>query len=357
MNLKFKRYIAITSFGVVFYTLAWFYAAHHFKNAIKDLPYKEENQQFSFKESHIEGFPFQLKAILTDINFSYKIKNSLLDIGIDLSADTLKLSSNFLANKIIVTFPGKLSFIVNNGDKESKFDIFSDKEHYLELHEKNLVNIHKIIYKLYSSEAITIDEFKLRELFYKSKKLNFINKDTNQEIFDSASEIRLKINHNDDEVNAISLKTNNFINIKDSEFVGYNFKELSTNIDVSTKVKPYGNILSILSANFNLLNLKIDNFSLNLNGKAKNDTNGKPEIDILLKILDFNNFINSLETQKLLSQEKSTILKDLIKNITGESEVNNADIKIYSAHDESTRIGNIDTKTFSAYLNQLIIGK
>ena len=357
MSLKFKRYLALTLFFISIYTAAWFYAAHHFKNIVKDFAYKDDNQEFSFKDMHIGGFPFELKANLTGIDFKYKVKNILLNVSLDLSADTLNLSSNFLANKIVVTFPENLSIAIHNNDQISKFDILSDKEHYLELHEKNLVNIHKIIYNLYNSKAITFDNFKLGEVFYKSKKLHFINKDSNQEIFNSASNIKLQIQHKSDEINGIYLKTNNSINITDSKFVGHNFKQLSSIIDVSTKVKPYGNILSILSANFNLMNLNIDNFFLKLTGKAKNNADGKPEVDLSLKIADFNNFINSLETQKLVSQEKIGILKDLMKHITGETEVNNTDIKIYSAKDESIRIGNIDTTTLSAYLHQFIMGR
>ena len=357
MNFKFKKYIGAVIFFISVYTAAWFYAAHHFKNIVKNFPYKEANQEFSFKDMHIGGFPFELKANLTGIDFKYKVKNILLNISLDLSADTLNLSSNFLANKIVITFPENLSISINNNDKVSKFDILSDKEHYLELHEKNLVNIHKIIYNLYKSKAITFDTFKLGGIYYKSKKLHFMNKDDNQELFNSASDIKLQIQHKSDKIDGIYLKTNNLINIIGSKFVGHDFKQLSSNIDVSTRVKPYGNILSILSANFNLVNLKIDNFSLKLTGKAKNNTDREPEVDLALTITDFNNFINSLETQNLVSKEKVEILNGLMKHITGEPEINNTNIKIYSAKDESIRIGNIDTETLSIYFHQLIMGR
>ncbi len=361
MFLKSLKSKIITIFLLILtlcYVAAWFYAADHLKKIASNFQYKNENTNLSFDKIEVSGFPFALEAELSDIRFGYHLHNSLIHLGLDFISDSVKLKTNILFTKALIKFPEQSSIIITNDDKILKFKIKSDEEHYLQLTEKSMFNTYKALAYLYTSNNVFLENLNLERIEYKSKGLNFIDADTLKEILTTNSALDLKIGYKSDAINHFAFKTEHLINILDNKYVNHNFKQFSSKIDISTKLKSYGEILSILAADFNIVNFKLDDFSLTLNGHAKNNKNDSKDnsnsVDLNLKIVNLQKLITQLINENTLSPERTSILQHFMKAATGEEEVNDAEIKIYNSKDNSIRVGNLDFINAKAYLHQFL---
>ena len=353
---KLKLLLAISLSLIAIYIGSWFYAAHHLEKTLKNFPYQTNSQTLSFKSIKVSGFPFKLKARITDPNFKYQLKNSFADVSMDFSSDYLKTETNLLLNHIKFFFPKKssLTFILN--DKVSKLDIISADNHYLNLHEENLINSHRIIQALYQHKKLTDLDFSLEKVTYHAGDLHLIDQIKTQEAMNIQADLSaLKQPISATKINW-TLKTNNNINILDSSYVGHKFRKLASKIDLSAILKPHQNIFSILAVDIKFLQIEIDQFKSILIGHAKTEKQ-KLDVDFILKLKDWKYLTNQLIEQKIISTDKSIVLSSFMKAITGEEDINDIDIKIYSSNDGELRIGNADMDVFSSHIQQFIMSQ
>lgn len=347
----------LTVIVVILYTSIWFYVTSQLENRLKNLQYKTDNISFIFSDVQISGFPFYITAKFKDIKFNYNKNNKAASFAIDFISDTLEVKSNILFSTFSIKFPKESLIDIFSNKKIFKLKIIADDTHYFEVNEKSLTNIPLIIAYLKDQNIDLFKDIGLAKARYTSTNLRFIDAVTNKEIFNNSSNLELKISYKKDNISGLALKTNHNIEFIDNEFVGHKFKRLISHIDIATKVKPYDHILAFTAADFNIVELVVDNSSIKLKGTSEINKDKTTYTDMSLKLTNFQAFIKNMLEQGKLSQGKLDVLKECLKQTTGDEKADNIEIKIYNSKDNELRIGNIDSANFKSYIHRFIVSE
>lgn len=355
-SLIIKLALALLFLFVVSYSIAWFYLANKFEAQVKNLQYKTENILFSFSDAKISGFPFWITAKLKDIKFNYnKNLKASESPSLDFLSDSLEVKTNILFNKIRLTLPKESLIKIFNNKNIIQIKIQNDNTHYLELKEKSFFNTNLILSYLKTKDTNLFKNISLKKAIYNSTNLKFINASKDKEIMSNSADLELSFSYKKDKVSGIALKSYYDIKFIESEFIGHKFKNFSSIIAIDTEVKPYGSILAFTAANFNMVKLKIDDSFIQLNGISKLNEDSSSNTDMVLKLHKLQDFIDNLSNQKIISQERIDIIKELVKQTTGnDTMIDNLEVKIYNTKENEIRIGQISSIDFKSYLHRFM---
>ena len=356
MNSKRNKYLIVTALCLSsIYTGAWFYVANSIKKTLNNFAYQTEDQGLSLGQTDVSGFPFKITVQAKDFKFRTKFSgNSIIKAGLSYSADSFEASTNILFNSFKLSFPKKSSVSFHYDDKISEYDITSNENHYLEIKDSSFIKTHKIISAILKSENLSFEDFQIDSVKYYSEGSAFFEKNTNNQIFQNSNNLEALYSYKADRLISLDLKTDNKTKIIDSKYLGYEIQNINNKLDAAITFKPNKEESSIQGVNLGLMEVEVDNFSFQVNGAAKRENN-QLNIDFNIKLKEFDSLIAKFTKPENASNNKYEIIKNLVKEVAGKDDVNEAEIKIYSSKDGSIRIENTDFNGISNHLQQLFM--
>ncbi len=340
------------------YSGLWFWSAHQLKQKLKETIYSSERTTLSFNKVKIYGFPFKLKAKINNLYFRYRFNNNIFNLSFEVFANDLTVKTNLFFNHAMISFPNKSALIFTRDNKASKFEISSDHNHYLEIYDANLINLHKIVKSLYHKKLPESSEFNLERIVYHSKNLNFTDQDNKTAIMNSDANIDSKMLYEENRVSGIELKTRNLINIKDKQFFDTFFSKIFSEIDFYANIRSHDNMFIVNKTDLRSLKLDINELNVNLSGKTEIDQSKKTIVNFQLQLKNLKNFLQDLQENKIISTGQNTVIENFFHEITGKDIIDSQlNIPIYSTKEDSIRLGNADISIFTSYAQLFLFGR
>lgn len=354
MNEKWKKVKALVKvfsllFAVLFalYSAVWFTVAKNLKETLKSSRIETKSYSLIFNNPKVDGFPFKLRVELNDINLVYS--SSLVNEVFKLSLDKVITETGPLFTQVKMTLPTDILIDLNLGQIKTELELTTKGKHYLRLKDQDFINTFKLAKFLYGlNKDLGIN---LGKLEYFADNSTITDRTTNKEIINSSGNVEVIIDSKNNGMNEILYKSNNDSTILAKEALGSYFHKISSNISLNIEAKNKNDYYSIPLIKINDFSLKLDNIDAIISGKVSNPMEMDSNIDLNLKLIGFNDFIQDLQKQKLISLEKQIMINALMIAATGRKDP--SEIKIYTTKDGSLNIGNINLYLFSDYLSQI----
>ncbi len=355
--LKISATLIITVF-VIGYIALWFYSANNIRKAF-DQYSNQEGSSFSYGKLNIEGFPFKLKTKIDDLKFEYELSKA--NINIAIACDQVIIETNLLFNKLKFTLPTKTGYNVSYSGETYDFYDISQGSYYLELTDKDPINIHNVIASLVKNETYT--DFNIAKLHYHADGIKTIDQKTNQEIYNSYADVNITIDSKADLLNDLSVKINSSLEMTDNKdlvpsFMNFIFHKTSINADLKSTFKKGEGSFELPMLNITTLVLGLDSTQVALTGTVQNDPAEQPVVDLKLKLTEWNIFFETLIKQQLISTNQYNLITYLIQDISSQTPPQNSfEVNIKSEKDGAIKFGNIDLNAVSYYIQQIALSQ
>lgn len=359
-SIYLKTIISLVIIFIFSYIGLWLFSANYLEKSLNE--YSNKNSLTSYDQVKVTGFPFNLKAQIKNIKLHKDNLHPLLQ-KYEISANYINLETDLLFNRLKVNFPSESHQKLVYKDEEYNISSLSKGEYFLEIHDSNVINTHKIIYSIYENELDK--DFNISKLIYKANDLKVINEDTKSELFNSNTDISISSNKRKDLFNDVDAKIHFDIQVaKDnnviSKFINIIFNKISIDIACNASFKKEDNAsFETPSISLSALDLGLDESKFSLSGNLNTDEKD-PQItfDLNLKLSEWKSLLDKLINNKVLSENQNNLILYLLQDIKGKAPLEKEmDIKIVRKKNKDATIGEIDSKSVSYYMQQIILGE
>lgn len=321
INRLLKLFIFLLTLALLSYTGLWFYSSHKIKQLISGQFLEEEsNLKLSYDKINITGFPLKIKADIDNLSINYqsgqpKITSLSTYEKISLETDLLFKS---LKIKILGTSTSETLF----ADKVTILDSIYKDGCYITITSDN-INSLKIIKALYNERSL--NDIKLSRVTFSADNVVNFDRATKAEISNGSTELNVSFDRPSDIV------TNTFIKLDANADIPQEGRQLfaalikslplskisvKADIEHRSELQDENSFTPLL--NVKPLEITLDDTTFTVNAMVTNDEKGETFFNINLKVSKWDNFLQALLNEQIISEERYQAITEFLAEVEGD---------------------------------------
>lgn len=321
INRLFKLFTSIIILALVSYTGIWFYSSYKIKQLINEYSTESEGSfKLSYDKVSVTGFPLKIKTSIDNLAINFKSDKPKIEsistyekvtLETDLLFKSLKISAfgNSTSNGLFADKTAMLNSIYRDG---CYINVIS-----------NTPNTRKVIKALYSGRALS--DIKLSQVSFKADNVVNFDQETKTEISLGSTNLQVLFDRPSDKL------TNTFIKLDAQANIIPEGKELftaltnlpplsklSVQVDVEYSSKLEQEVSSTPLIDIKNFKIILDESIFSVNAKIQNDDKGETVFNINFKAIQWDNFLQDLVNENMISTERYDAILAFLTEVEGE---------------------------------------
>lgn len=322
INRLFKLFISLITLALLSYTGLWFYSSCKIKDLINERSMESENDfKLSYDKIDVSGFPFKIKTNIDNLVVNYKSdKPKINSIS---SYEKVTLETDLLFKSLKISILGNSASEVSFGDKVTILDSIYKDGCYITL-TSNSYNTIEVIKALYDEKAL--NNVKLSQVSFSADNVKNFDRATKTEISTGSTDLKVSFERPSDQLTNTLIKLDAKADIPPegkklfSDLINslpLSKLSIKADIEYQTKLQENGET-STPFLNIAPLKVNLDESTFTVNANVKNDEKGETVFNINLKATEWNDFLQALVNEDIISTERYDAIITFLAEVEGE---------------------------------------